>query len=150
MNKAFVYGIIALLLFVAGCDDVNNSSIPNYEVNLQLNLTTTYPTFRNSVNQFLLFKTRVKESDRVGYGGVFVCTGLDGNYYAFDMACPYEAKSTVRVYPSSSGLPEVVCEKCGTVFDVSYGVGYPASGLAKEGLKRYRTMLSGDNLYVYN
>jgi len=131
---------------LVSCYDNVISSIPDYPVNLNLDLTTTYPTFRNSVNQFLLFETRIKEYDRVGFGGILVSTGFDGNYYAFDMACPYEAKYNVRVYPNEIG--QAVCESCGSVFDISYGIGNPSTGPATETLKRYRATLSGNILYI--
>jgi nitrite reductase/ring-hydroxylating ferredoxin subunit len=140
---------------MAGCDDSVKSSIPDFPVSLELNLTSTYPTFKNSVNQFLIFKEPILVTDHVGYGGIIVCTGLSfddsGNtqYFAFDMSCPYEALNSVRVYPDyTTFLPHVICEKCGSVFDVSFGYGNPISGPAKEYLKRYRTSLSGDVLYI--
>lgn len=143
-------------MFFAGCKDNVQSPIPNYPVYLELNLTSTYPTFRNSVNQFLEFKTREKlpETSSIGFGGIIVYSGssLDdyGNtqYYAFDMACPYEIKRDVKVYPDTNGLSHVICEKCGSVFDVSFGSGGPISGPAKDFLKRYKTSLSGDVLYI--
>jgi len=135
-----------LAITLVSCYDNVISSIPDYPVNLQLNLTTTYPTFKNSVNQFLLFEVRIKETDRIGFGGILVYTGLDGNYYAFDMACPYEAKYNIRVYPNEIG--QAVCKSCGSVFDIGYGIGNPSKGPAKEVLKRYRAILSGDMLYI--
>lgn len=135
-----------LALLLASCNDNIRSSIPDYPVYLDLNLTTTYPTFKNNINESLIFKQRIFETDRIGFGGILVYVGFDGNYYAFDMACPYEAKQTVRVYPNDVG--QAVCEKCGSVFDIGYGIGNPSSGPAKEVLKRYRTSLSGDNLII--
>ena len=139
----------------ASCSDNIKSSIPDYPVSLDLNLTSTYPIFKNSVNDFLLFKTIVglPVTSRIGFGGIIVCTsGFDdsGNslYFAFDMACPFEVKNNIRVYPDTTGLSRVVCEKCGSVFDVSYGNGSPISGPAKETLKRYRTNFVGDVLYI--
>src|ERR1035437_711694 len=136
--------IISILAFsVAGCNDNVISSIPDFPVYLSLNLTTTYPTFRNSINQFLLFKQPILVTDRIGYGGILVYTGfgdngLDGNYYAFDMSCPYEAKQDILVIPN--GLGQAVCQGCGSVFNIGYGIGNPASGPAmqvKQALKRY-------------
>jgi len=104
----------------------------------------------------MTFLTPITAIERIGYGGVLVYTGFDGAYYAFDMSCPYEHKSTVRVYPNELG--QAICEKCGTVYDIGYGVGNPSkrirpnltdtTALAKEVLKRYRTSMQNDYLYI--
>ena len=130
----------------SSCYDNVISSIPDYPVRLQLNLTTTYPTFKNSVNQYLLFEKRIFETDMIGFGGILVYTGFDGEYYAFDMACPYESKSTIKVFPNDVG--QAVCKECGSVYDIGYGIGNPSSGPADEVLKRYKTSISGDVLYI--
>lgn len=149
-----ILSIIGATYFTS-CNDNYVSSIPNSPVNLQLNLTSTYSTFKNSVNQYLLFEKRINAYDAIGYGGILVCSGIglddSGNsqYYAFDMACPYEVDKDIKVYPDKDGLGKVVCEKCGSVYDVGYGFGNPVSGPAKEILKRYKTSLSGDNLFIY-
>jgi nitrite reductase/ring-hydroxylating ferredoxin subunit len=148
MKSLFRYLLLipVLALCVASCNDNIQSSIPDYPVGLELNLTSTYPTFRNSHNKSLTFLKGITVTDRIGYGGILVYTSFDGDYYAFDMACPYEAKPTVRVYPNNLG--QVICEKCGSVFDIGYGIGNPSTGPAKEALKRYRATLSGDILYI--
>jgi nitrite reductase/ring-hydroxylating ferredoxin subunit len=139
--------IISILAFsFAGCNDNVISSIPDFPVYLDLNLTSTYPTFRNSVNEFLLFKKPVLVTDRVGYGGILVCTGFLGDYYAFDMSCPYEASPTILVIPN--GVGQAVCQGCGSVFDIGYGIGNPSSGKAKQALKRYKATLFGDGLEI--
>ncbi len=147
MKKISLYIFVVLSVFFTGCDDTYISSIPDYPVNMQLNLTTTYPTFKNSYNQFLTFEKRILEMDRIGFGGIIVNTGFDGSYYAWDMACPYEAKKTIKVRPNDLG--QAVCDSCKSVYDIGFGVGNPASGPAKEVLKKYRTSLSGDVLYIY-
>ncbi|MDP4238629.1 MAG: hypothetical protein Q8904_04055 [Bacteroidota bacterium] len=138
--------ILLLTLSLVSCNDNVISSIPDFPVYLALNLTTTYPTFRNSYNQYLVFKKPVFVTDRIGYGGILVYTDLSGDYCAFDLSCPYEAKQDIRVVPNSSG--QAVCEGCGSVFVISDGIGYPLSGKAKETLKRYKATLSGDVLYI--
>ena len=141
---------IGIVLFInlpfASCNDNYYSSIPDFPVSLELNLTSTYPTFRNSINQSLTFTKPITVMDRIGFGGILVYTGFDGEYYAFDMSCPYEAKQNILVHPN--GLGQAVCEGCGSVFDIGYGIGNPSSGKAKETLKRYKTNLSGDVLYI--
>jgi nitrite reductase/ring-hydroxylating ferredoxin subunit len=143
--KNIIIVLVINLLFVR-CKDNYYSSIPDYPVSLELNLTTTYPTFRNSINQSHTFIKPITVMDRIGFGGILVYSGFDGEYYAFDMSCPYEVKQTVRVYPN--GLGQAVCEGCGSVFDIGYGIGNPSSGKAKEGLKRYKVTLNGDVLYI--
>lgn len=141
---------IALVIFtslpIVGCNDNVISSIPDFPVYLELNLTSTYPTFRNSFNKFLTFEKPVFVTDRIGYGGILVYTDLNGEYCAFDLSCPYEAKPTIRVVPNNIG--QAVCEGCGSVFDLTSGIGNPISGKAKEVLKRYKATLSGDILYI--
>lgn len=148
MKSLFKYRLLIFLLslYLVSCNDNVISSIPDYPVSLNLNLTTTYPNFRNSYNKFLIFKKEVFVTDRIGYGGILVYSGFDGSYYAFDMSCPYEAKQNIRVYPNDTG--QAVCEGCGSVFDIGYGIGNPSSGKAKQALKRYKATLSGDVLYV--
>ncbi len=138
---------IVLLTGLTSCYDNYISSIPDYPVNLSLNLTSTYPTFRNSVNQFLVFDKPVKQGDFVGFGGILVYSGFDGNYFAFDLACPHEVDPKVRVIPNDVGQAE--CPVCGSIYDISYGIANPVKGPAKETLRRYKTALQGDLLVIY-
>ena len=162
VKSCFFSAIISL--FLISCDDTYISSIPDYPVYLELDLMTTYPNFRNSANKYLFFEKPITVIDRIGFGGIVVySTGWidDGGkniYYAFDMACPYEHNSNIKVHELKNDLGKVVCEKCGTVYDISNGVGNPTkrvrlnlpdtTALAKEVLKRYRTSFSGDILYI--
>lgn len=148
MKALLKYIVLAFIvnLPLAGCNDNVISSIPDFPVYLELNLTSTYPTFRNSYNKFLIFEKGVFVTDRIGYGGILVYTDLNGEYCAFDLSCPYEAKPDIRVVPNNTG--QAVCEGCGSVFDLTSGIGNPISGKAKEMLKRYKAVLSGDILYI--
>lgn len=150
--------LIIVLLHVAfvSCERNYVSSIPNYPVGMRINLTTDYPNFKNSNGQILTFTTPRLAYDYLGFGGILLCSGLTvddaGNsyYYAYDMACPYEADLKVRVYPMEEGLGRVKCEKCGTEYNVGYGFGDPdtETGPSTEILKRYRVTISGDYLTV--
>jgi len=148
INRRYLFYFVTLIVILSGCDDNYISSIPDYPVRLQLNLTSTYPTFRDNPNSFLIFDKPVQATDRIGFGGVLAYVGFDGNYYAFDLACPYEAKQSIKVAPNDLG--QVVCETCGTVYDISYGIGNPVEGPSKEILKRYKTSMQGDVLYITN
>lgn len=149
-TKLKQYLILSLLsVHAASCDDNYVSSIPDYPVYLELNLTTyPYNDLNYSSNVFFYFETRANlpATNSIGFGGLIVNTGFDGNFYAFDMCCPYEAKKTIKVYPNDIG--EAVCKECGSIFDIGNGTGFPTSGLAKEPLRNYRTYRNGNYLYV--
>lgn len=147
MKKSIL--LILLLYVLYGCQDEIVSPIPYRQVYLQLNLTASYPIFKNSVNQYLIFDRRINVTDAVGYGGILLYTGFDGNYYAFDMSCPYEANSNIKVRPNNLG--QAICDSCHSVFDISWGVANPIPpSKATKVLKHYKASLYGDVLYVIN
>lgn len=137
--------LVVAILFFASCEDKIRSSIPDYPVSLNLKLAGEYNTF-NSPNLYKVFETRQFETDFVGYGGILVYIGFDNEYYAFDMCCPYELKSTIKVRPNDLG--QAICDSCKSVYDIGYGVGNPSSGKSKEALKRYKANISGNILRI--
>jgi nitrite reductase/ring-hydroxylating ferredoxin subunit len=149
-KKIFVLSGLLVGFLLVGCNDTYVSSIPDFPVSLELNLTARYPTFRNSVNKSMTFikgtTPGISDSEYTGYGGILVYTGFDGQYYAFDMSCPYEHKQKILVHPNDIG--QAICDSCKTVFDIGYGIGNPSSGKAKETLRRYKANLTGDILYI--
>lgn len=157
-----LYNILLLFIFpnvFQSCDNETASPIPNVSVDLRLNLSTVYINFRNSVNDTLVFDPYDEIYNEqpgygvyaVGYGGILVYTDLDGNYMAFDLCCPYETESKVRVYPNESG--EAVCKKCGSKFILYYG-GAVSQGPSKYPLKKYQAYkqntTSGEYLIIQN
>jgi nitrite reductase/ring-hydroxylating ferredoxin subunit len=152
MHNKLTYNLvfITLTVLLSGCNDNYISSIPDYPVRLQLNLTSTYPTFKDNPNSFLIFDKPVQATDRVGFGGLLIYAGMEPNqYFAFDLACPYEAERTTRVTPSDY-FGRVVCETCGSVYEINSSGAFPIEGPSKEPLKQYKTSLQGDWLHVFN
>lgn len=140
--------LLAAISF-ASCESNYVSSIPDYPVYMELNLASTYPNFRDNPNQYLVFKQPVNANERVGYGGLLIYCKLipdDKPYSAFDLACPYEVDHTIKVVPNDMG--QAVCPECGTIYDISAGIGNPTEGPAKETLRRYKANLQGDILYI--
>ncbi len=159
--KEKVYIVFIFIAWsITACDETYISPIPDYPVYLELNLTSSYPTF-TTPNQSLLFENPIKATDRLGYGGILVYIDFEGNYRAFDMSCPNEAETDIKVYPNDLG--QVVCVECKSVYDISYGIGNPIDGPAydqtygtdtddakKIFLKSYKTTRQGDYLYINN
>ena len=147
--------IICLLFALVSCDDTTRSSIPDYPVNLERNV------FNEPNLQILMSPGNYKEfiptippekiTDRLGFGGLLVLCNMDdyGNlqYFAFDLACPYEVERETRVTMLNSLQAE--CAKCGSKFNMGFGTGTCAVGPAKEGLRRYRVAVSGYNIRVF-
>ena len=132
--------IISLLFYLCmSCDDNITSTIPNAPVNLTLDLAGA----DNSLNGSLSYKEYTAPrlaADRIGYGGLLIINGFGENLvnlYAYDLACPNEAQSNIRIKPESTGLT-ATCSKCGAVYRIASG-GAPESG-SKFWLKRYNVV----------
>lgn len=149
-KNIFLFSIFSL--FLLSCDDTYISSIPDYPVNLRLDLyTNPYNTIKENSNHYLIFDLNSPNYGGIygiGYGGILVFCGWDSKYYAFDLSCPYEHKQNIKIKPN--GLGQAICDSCKTVYDISYGVGNPTSGKAKEYLKSYKAVFLNGYLYVTN
>ncbi|MCL1868458.1 MAG: hypothetical protein FWF72_05890 [Paludibacter sp.] len=142
--KYLLISVFAIITF--SCEDNRRSPIPDYPVYLELDLLGEYNTFYNSRGQSLVFIEPRKATERLGFGGILVCTNSWGEYCAFDLACPYEAKRDLRVRPD--GLV-AVCDSCGSKFDLwETALGVP-QGPSKFPLKKYRTSVSVNKLVIF-
>lgn len=110
-----------------------------------LNNPFAYSTFTEARNK----------NERVGKSGLLVVNiGLDDYarpmLSAFDLCCPYENMSNIKVKVNNKEL-KAVCNACKSEFDILSGIGNRISGPASRGLFFYRVKSEGDNFYrVYN
>lgn len=146
MTDCLKYTLFVFLLVFIGCENENQRRIPDMPVYLELDLNGTYSTFRNPLDT-VVYEYPVTVKDRIGYGGVLINIGYDEKYYAYDLACPYEAKPDIRVYPDESGM-KVVCRKCGSEFDIWNGTGMVSKTPSKWNLKRYKTRVQNGYVYI--
>ena len=142
------------LLFVCiafSCEKEYYTTIPNYEVRLELWLNTGDSDLNTNLAYKIISQPRTA-LDKLGFGGLLIINGMGEslvNLYVFDLACPEEVQRNVRVVPnnmssSSSAVATAVtatCPKCGAVFNIATGTGVPKSG-SKYYLRSYR--VSGD------
>lgn len=90
-----------------------------------------------------------------GFGGVLIVGDYDGQYRAYDMACPVERRSTVRIRPiTDEGEPRAECPVCHSTYDI-FRYGGPLSGPAatnRYGLTHYYIGpgLNGEYITVTN
>ncbi len=140
--------VLFLLFLCFACESEYFSRIPDYPVALELDINLT-DTELNPMFGSKTFTTKRVTRDYLGYGGILVFHGADA-FYAYDMACPYEIKSTIKV--AVYNTIQAKCPKCGSTFNISDGTGSPYSGPAKENgyyLRRYTISQNASSLYVY-
>lgn len=137
-----IYIVLLLLPFLFSCDsgsiNNNNPNIPNYQVNMSLNLSL--PQYNS-----LTFAggTPFVDLSQGARGVVVFNTGT--GYNAFDLACPNQAFNTCTSPMTITGI-DAKCTCDNTIYNLysgqSPGQQYP--------MKQYRTELSGGFLYVFN
>ena len=133
--------LLLILPFVFGCDggsiNNNNPNIPNYPVNLQINMNL--PGYTN-----LQFPSNHIVDYSQGARGIVVFNTGSG-YVAFDLACPNQPFDSCVQAMSISGI-EAICDCDDTVYNLftgqSPGQRYP--------LKQYRVNINGNLLIVTN
>ena len=138
-----IYILLLFMPFVFSCDggsiNNNNPNIPNYQVNLQINLSL--PAYSN-----LQFPSNhiVDYSAASGARGIVVFNTGSG-FNAFDLACPNQPFSSCTSPMTITGI-EAKCTCDNTTYNLfsgqSPGQPYP--------MKQYRVQVSGGYLYVTN
>lgn len=167
-----IAGLITLIISISiavSCQSVDDERIPNMAVQINLSnigLWNTYGVngFGTHRNFILAPGVRVPanfpytERSATGFGGVLLISGMDpynptvNSPLAYDLACPVERKSDIRVVIDDDTYI-AVCPECGSTYDVTMAGGAPMSGPAfsgkyKYGLRSYRCYATGDGGYV--
>jgi len=130
--------LILFGLIFSACENLNFcSSVPSEPVAIRLDMMH-YPHLNSPFANEYFTEVNVQIGvHAIGFGGVLISTFLDSNgirHAAFDMACPYEKESDVRVFPDSNGI-FAICERCGSRFELSMGLGNVVQGPATEHLR---------------
>lgn len=149
MKKYYLLLIVFPILF--GCDSNspanNNPYLPNYSVNVEINMNLPSYFLLRSVANAIYFPNE-------GVRGIFVFNTGSG-YIAFDAACPNQAlnscstmnfKKLDPVDPLKIDKTTVVCSCDGAEYSLFSG----QSKGKQYALKQYRVEVIGDVLRVYN
>ena len=86
-----------------------------------------------------------------GYGGILAVRALDGECYAFDLACPHENDRGVLISVDQDRTT-ATCPKCKIVYDISVATvpGIPIKGVSKSQLKKYSVYENGSKIIIRN
>ena len=129
------------------CERASNP-VPHYPVYMDLDLVAMYPHFvPDNGFQTMTFTQKRYEYELIGYAGVLVWVGMDGQYHAADLCCSY---CLSRTYPVEPDGIFAVCPVCGETYDLSYGLANPTKGKTKYPLRPFGTRLNGNLLQIRN
>lgn len=125
-------GIAAL----ASCGKKEEPRTPSYPVYLTAKLQTErYRPLLSPVATVAVTSPSTQQ-EALGYGGILLVHGWhQGQYFAYDLSCPNENKTDIRITADSH---EARCATCGTTYDIFGGQGNPLDGIGNTGLRRYR------------
>jgi hypothetical protein len=131
---------LLLLIFVSwGCSKIDEV-IPNVSFSGQIYLPGL------SENPVIV---RYDQSyNRLGINGIVIYRLNQDEYYAFDLMCPYEKSLDCMVRITDGATCKCPC--CDTQYIIVTNPAGIISGPSKWPLKSYRTVVSGDYLYVSN
>lgn len=156
MKRALKILIFFFLLtgLITACQTVSDDRIPNMPVSINLGeagLWNTYGVsgFGNHREFILSPGMRIpsgfpySQTSATGFGGVLLISGMDPYLVttdiplAYDLSCPVERKTDVRVYIDNETYV-AVCPECHSTYDVTMSGGAPLSGPAASGEYKYR------------
>ncbi len=137
------------LFLTPSCEDtVYRSSVPTYPVEMRLNIAGEYVHFVPDNPGVILTFTKPRfPNEAVGFAGLLICTGLDRQYYAYDLACP---KCLSQKQPLEVDGMFATCPRCGEQFEYLGGIGIPQKGIVHEYLRKYQTTISGNYLHIHH
>lgn len=142
---------------LSACSHIDDTRIPVRNVNVVFSTVAQWDVY--GVTGAYSHKRFIRELKQpanfpftantyTGFGGILLVTDPMGNPLAYDLACPVEVKSDVRVFINDEYLAE--CPECHSTYDVFSSYGAPVGDcLAFQhhyGLRRYTVMggLAGD------
>lgn len=152
---------LALAVMAVGCHTIDDDRIP--PLNVYVNFNTVGDWTEYGVPGAGSYRRFIKQ-DRIpanypysalsatGFGGVLLVGDVHNQPVAYDLACPVECKSNVRIQVNEQAL-NAECPVCHSTYDIVTNYGYPLSGKAAEkgyGLQRYHVSpgLNGEYMVI--
>lgn len=125
-------------LAISGCHKLDDDRIPPMPVNIVFQSAGMWETYgvpgATDHRRFIIEKHEpvgfpYTAMSRTGFGGVLLVADILGDPRAFDLSCPVEARSDVRVAIDRENNV-ARCPECGSEYDVFGNMGIPLSGPA--------------------
>ncbi|MCD7916823.1 MAG: (2Fe-2S)-binding protein [Tannerellaceae bacterium] len=144
MKKFF---FITILFTILSCNTTEQPAIYGL-VYLDVDLSSYHYRDLKNLLATKTVTTPLYDGEKTGYAGVLLVHGLDDVYYAYELACPYEASQSVRIEADDTGL-EAECPKCGSIYNIAQG-GLRVEGPTTYNLTRYNVIYTSSGFTVRN
>ncbi len=131
--------ILALAAVLSACKTVDDDRIPRVAVRIDFPTVGLWDAYgvsgalqhrRFIKNQYLPVGFPYTATMYTGFGGVLLVSGFDGEFKAYDLACPVECRTNVLIEVQSD-LNIAECPVCHSTYDI-YRFGSPLSGVASQ------------------
>ena len=130
--------VVVMLLALMSCEYGEYDRIPSAPVRIEFGSAAMWSTY--GVSAYPDHKEYIKSENKprgftyiansyTGYGGVMLLCDPLGIVHAYDLSCPVERSSKVRIKYDDESL-ELRCDECGSTYDTT--TGSPLSGVAAE------------------
>lgn len=139
---------VAAAIVTGACSKLDDERIPPMPVSLTFATVAQWNTY--GIGGAMDYRIFIKQ-DRLpanypytaisatGFGGLLLVGDINGNPTVYDLACPVERRSDVRVFINTTSMV-AECPNCHSTYDVFSLNGHPLSGPAAEqgfGLRHY-------------
>jgi hypothetical protein len=133
------------------CENINMTNpVPNVPVNYTLNIEREYPHFMVEHYRVITITRTKFEREYIGYAGLLIWKGWDGNFHAADLCCPNCLLKNKPLTINDEYDWYATCPTCGEAYELTYGYAIPTKGLTKFPLKKYPTSFSHGALRIIN
>lgn len=135
-NIKYLTIVVWMLLLATSCEDADNDRIPTAAVHIEFGNAAMWSVY--GVSAYPDYRVFIKSENKpkgftyvansaTGYGGVMLVCTPTNVVLAYDMSCPVERSSTVRIEYDTDDLV-LRCPNCGSTYDIA--TGSPLSGSA--------------------
>lgn len=136
MKNIKYIAVVLMLLWAVGCEYADDDRIPSAAVRIEFGNAAMWSVY--GVSAYPDYRVFIKSENKpkgftyvansaTGYGGVMLVCTPTNVVLAYDMSCPVERSSTMRIEYDAHDLV-LRCPHCGSTYDIS--TGSPLSGAA--------------------
>ncbi len=154
-----VFAGVCCLIGLLGCHTLDDERIPPYAANLVFRDVADWNYYgtpaaldhrRFILQEHVPANYNYTIGEATGYGGILLVGDLFGAPRAYDLSCPVECRTNVRIVVDTD-KNNAYCPMCGSVYDIYTNYGQPLGGPAAElgyGLRQYYVGAGSPNEYM--